>query len=512
MYVVDSGRAGHSESELASIALEDASLLIVSTDATGLIRVFGGECERLTGIPEQDARGRPVWEVIAQRDERAALREAFAGGLRAFPARFVAHSYGADGSVRVVIWSQRAVYTESGTVDRVVFTGVDVTDRERVEELVRDTGARQELILDQLPAVHWTTDRKLTFTSGGGAALAGLGFQPAQLDGVSLFTLFGTDRTDHPNIAPSLRALEGETVVYDADWLGRVFYVVTKPLRDYAGDIVGTINVGLDVTERVEAERERDRLLVAERRALGEAKAALAQRDEFLSIASHELSTPVTSLQLALDSLSSKEARGAAADQLLELAAKQTTRLSRLIGELLDVSRIRAGRLVIEPEPTDLAAAAGEVAARLGPAARAAGCELQLRAPAPVLGTWDRSRLEQVISNLVENAIRHAPGAPITVRAEPRDDGAALEVADRGPGIDPKRLPYIFDRFERATSARHHGGLGLGLYIVWKLVVAHGGEVSVATSLGRGTTFRIRLPRRAPAADLPTSGSRQERT
>jgi PAS domain S-box-containing protein len=492
--------------ELAAMALEDASVLLVTTDAVGRIEVFSGACERLTGVTEAAIRGRPFWEFITYDDERSRLQSRFAHGADTITDRFVAHWADESGQPRVILWARRVITTSTGTIVRVVFTGVDLTERERVEETLRETGARHELLLEQLPAILWATDCSLHFTSGTGAALAGLGLRPGQLEGVSLFTFFGTDRPDDPVIEPSLRARAGETVSYQAEWLGRMFDVVSKPLRDPGGDIIGTIGLALDVTDRVAAERERDRLFAAERAAREEAERALELRDEFLSIASHELATPVTTLLLAVDALVAKEVNGIAADRLLATASKQTHRVTKLINELLDVSRIRAGTLDLELTEMDLSATAREVAARLEPLAQRAGCELEVEAQTPIIGSWDRSRIEQIVSNLIGNAIRHAPGARITMRTENCDGEAMLEVADRGPGIPPDRLPHIFERFERATSARHHGGLGLGLYIVRELAEAHGGHVTVESQLGAGATFRVYLGRQAGDAERPAGG------
>jgi PAS domain S-box-containing protein len=494
--------------ELAAMALEDADVLLVGTDGAGRIQVFSGACEALTGRSQAEVRDRPIWELVAHDDERAVLRDAFTDPENQMPRKLVAHWCDAVGDRRVLVWSTRTIVAPGRGVARILFTGVDVTDRERTEAMLRENAAWPEFLLHELPAIVWTVDRSLRFVTTGGTALEGLGLRPGQMEGVSLYTYFHTDRSDHPNIAPTLRALEGETVTFDSEWLGRVFQVVTKPLREPSGEITGAIGLALDVTDRVEAERERDRLLRAERAARAEVEHALEMRDEFVAIASHELSTPMTSLRLAMETLTSGEATGSAADRILAAAARQTAKMTRLVGELLDVTRMRANRLVLQPVEMDLRAVVHEVTSRLEPLARKAGNVFTTRGPSPVLGCWDRARIDQVVSNLIENAIKHAPGAQIVVDVGSSHGQAVLEVSDRGPGISPDRLPRIFDRYERATSALTNGGLGLGLYIVREVVQAHGGEVTVESSPGAGTTFRVCLPRRAPTTSKGPDPSR----
>jgi signal transduction histidine kinase len=227
-------------------------------------------------------------------------------------------------------------------------------------------------------------------------------------------------------------------------------------------------------------------------------KEAVQLRDEFLSVASHELRTPVTSLQLAVQSALSAIPPSPPApsfvQQALASAERQTRRLTRLVNALLDVSRIQAGRLELEPEPVDLSALTREVMANLSDDFRRAGCAVALHAPEAVVGRWDRARLEQVVTNLLTNAAKYAAGKPVDVTVDKVDRHARFAVRDQGIGIAVDRQARIFERFERAVSARHYGGLGLGLYIVKKIVVAHGGRVHVESAPGHGAAFTVELP------------------
>jgi signal transduction histidine kinase len=174
----------------------------------------------------------------------------------------------------------------------------------------------------------------------------------------------------------------------------------------------------------------------------------------------------------------------------------QADRLHHLINALLDVSRIASGRLELELEEVDLSQLAAEVVARFQDEAVRAGCTLGASVPAPVVGQWDRNRLEQVLTNMVTNAIKYGPGKPIEVVVEVSDARARLAVRDQGVGIAPDDQQRIFDRFERASSTRSFGGIGLGLWIVREIVRAHEGEVRVESALGAGATFIVDLPYR----------------
>ena len=243
--------------------------------------------------------------------------------------------------------------------------------------------------------------------------------------------------------------------------------------------------------------RTRARLLAADR----ELRAALSQRDEFISIAAHELRTPLTALVLQLDSLvKAMPPEDERVGRKLDTARRQTARLAALIEELLSVGRISTGRLQLELAELDLAALVRDVAAQQRAQAEHAGSTLTVDVPATVVGRWDAARLEQVLSNLLGNAIKYGAGRPITIELAADADRAVLRVRDRGIGIPPDELPRIFDRFARAVSVRNFGGLGLGLYIAREIVEAHGGTIAATSTPGEGATFTVTLPRGGAAS------------
>jgi signal transduction histidine kinase len=245
-----------------------------------------------------------------------------------------------------------------------------------------------------------------------------------------------------------------------------------------------------------------------------QARQAVRIRDEFLSVASHELKTPLTSLKLQVQSLIEMpptivdplEAKRVASS--FALTERQVRRLERLINNLLDVSRIAVGRFGLQLEDTDLSECIREVAAQLSAEMARSGSTLSLHLPEHALGRWDPLRLEQVVVNLMTNAVKYGEGKPIEVSLELDELKARLSVRDRGIGVDVADHERIFGRFERAVSL-NYGGLGLGLYITRQIVLAHGGTICVASSLGNGSTFTVELDRGGPPEVAPANDRSQ---
>jgi PAS domain S-box-containing protein len=268
------------------------------------------------------------------------------------------------------------------------------------------------------------------------------------------------------------------------------------------GRIVAWLGTFTDIDDRKRDEEERARLY-------REAQEAIRVRDEFLSIASHELRTPITPLQLQLQAFLRSLKKGSPngfspekAAAKLEVAARQLERLTKLIDELLDVARITGGRLTLERERVDLSKIVADVVARFAEQLERAECNVSVACPASAVGDWDPLRVEQIVVNLLSNAMKYAPGKPIEIAVDVDPHTARLCITDQGMGIARENLGRIFDRFERAVSARAYGGLGLGLYITRQIVDAHGGAIRVESEEGVGSTFTVELPIVRPPATL----------
>jgi PAS domain S-box-containing protein len=226
-----------------------------------------------------------------------------------------------------------------------------------------------------------------------------------------------------------------------------------------------------------------------------EALRAVQMREDFLSITSHELRTPLSPLRMQIDfareTITSDPEK---AKQVLGRADKQVDSLVRLVDDLLDVSRITAGKLQMQIAPVDLGGLVEDVLKRFAPELARARCDVISRLERGVVGSWDHGRIEQVVVNLLSNAMKFGAGTPIEVEVSPLDGGAALRVRDHGCGIAPEDRERIFERFERATPVRSFGGLGLGLYIVRELVTAHRGTIELESVVGQGSRFTVKLP------------------
>ncbi len=267
----------------------------------------------------------------------------------------------------------------------------------------------------------------------------------------------------------------------------RWWHVVVSPVRDAAGGVHQILAVSRDITDRKQLEEELRRSIDA--------------RDQFLSIASHELRTPMTSIQLQLQMARATFVKSGSLPpdrlaRLLDLSMRQIRRLASLVESMLDVSSIHAGKLAVSRGPADLSRIAATAYERLRDQLDAAACNVTLDLAPELPGHWDADRIEQVVENLLANVIKYAAGSNVTLITRRSADCARLVVADRGPGVPADKHSAIFERFERVGSTRSIGGLGLGLFIARQLVEAHGGHICASDTEGGGATFTIDLPMR----------------
>lgn len=341
-------------------------------------------------------------------------------------------------------------------------------------------------------------------------ALAILDVQMPGMDGFQLAELMrGTERTKQIPIvfvSAAGRELDYAFKGYES---GAVDFM-HKPLDTHA--VRSKVSVFVDLyrtrkhmARQLEAlersQREQQVLLDELRSTKAELEDAVRIRDDFMSIVSHELKTPLNTLilevQLRKLQLGRNNLAAFSGDKLRQMVDKderQVQSLIRLIDDMLDVSRIRTGKLSIRPTKVDIGKLVAGMVENFAPQMEASGCSLLFQRPEPLIGVWDEFRIEQVLANLLTNAMRYGAGKPVQVSVSRQADDVCIEVRDQGIGISQKSLDRIFCQFERAEGSEGSAGLGLGLFIAEQIVRAHQGRIQVESEEGKGSLFRVLLP------------------
>ena len=467
---------------------ELANLLVCAVSSDGyLLRVSEG----LRIHFGENLVGRHVSEVIHAEDFALLIPEVTAGirSQKGFTNRR-ARCLRADGSWMQVAWSGGA-----SKGDQIICVGMEIADSPSVGE---DQQRWFENILDYLPI-------PLMFLEPGTARMLFANRKALELSQGKLadkstpedyFAIYKvTDARGEPvalDQLPAVRAARGE-VVHDQELVwhtdaGPIWFLArTVSIPALYGKPATILFLNQDITSLKAVEQDLIRLIRA--------------RDEFLSIASHELKTPLTSLQLQaeirlreLKKRPSQVMDPRRFEEDLSNDLRQIKRVARLIDDMLDVSRIRSGKLALRRTCFDLGELAREVAARFAPQATLEGVRIDVHIDGPISGYWDRFRLEQVCLNLLTNALRYGEKKPVRLEVKAAHESAFIHVKDLGIGIDPKDHARVFDPFERAVSANEISGLGLGLHIAREIVRAHGGSIHLRSQPREGSEFIVQLP------------------
>jgi PAS domain S-box-containing protein len=495
---------------------------VIATDELARITRVNPVAAKLTGWSEIEGLGRPIDEVFrivneethAQVEDpvRRVLREGIVVGLANHTSLI-----SRDGSERPIADSGAPIRDDAGRTRGVVLVFRDVTAERAMERSLEEREERLRALIDGVRDYAITmidTEGRLTYWNAGAERMKG--YRAQEVLGRH-YSLFYTEE-DRAGGKPDdvLRMATDQGRVEDEGWRLRkdgskfLAHVVTSAIYDEKGQLRGFAKVTRDVTERRRMEEEsrehRSRAIAAQ--------LALKERDAFISVAAHELRTPLTALQLKLQGLEGFLAEGSVkpgaaggASSRLDAAVKQTRRLGELVERLLDVSRIVSGRLEMTLEEVDLSELARQVVDEFREHALENGSEIHLAATERASGWWDRLRLQQVVTNLISNAVKYGQGKPIDLSVEDLGDHVRLMVSDQGIGISPDSIERIFERFERAVPGHHFGGLGLGLYVARYIVEAHGGTVNATSTTGQGTTFVVELPKRVPEKHEEMVGS-----
>ncbi len=466
---------------------------LVAFDADFRCIYWSRRMAEMFGLAAGEVIGQPLGEFFPLLGDNRHASEALAGKRTASTNRtYSIPETGKQGSLDAYYFP---VLATSGTILCGAALIRDITESKRAEQQRQETELRFRNMADVAPVLLWMadTDGLCTF------------FNQTWLDftGRTLEQEWGVGWAEGVHFEDFQRCMDTYVAGFNKRRRFEMEYRLRRQDGEYRwildrgtprftpeGDFAGYIGSCVDITDQKRVETDLRR--------------AVREHDEFLSIAAHELRTPLTSLQLQVDNLglvvdraSLEEATRDRLKKCSTSATRQVRRMVTLVEQLLDVSRLTIGTLALSIEQTNLSALVTEVVERFADLARTTNTDLLVVKPEVAFGLFDRARLDQVLSNLVANALKYAPGKPIDITLEVHELKVVISIKDHGPGIAPHDQERIFERFERAVSARNYGGFGLGLWIARQIVDAHAGTVRVDSRLGDGARFTVELPRSA---------------
>ncbi|MFL6216474.1 MAG: PAS domain S-box protein [Blastocatellia bacterium] len=490
--------------KLLAITLGSIGDAVIATDTEGRITFINPVAESLTGWRRGEAIGRPLAEVFVIVNEGTrqpvespvdkVLREGVIVGLANHTVLIRK-----DGSDVPIDDSGAPIKDDQGQLSGVVLVFRDISERRRVEEALSFVASIVESSEDAIigkrldgTIVSWNTGAERLY-----------GYRAEEVVGKHIRLLVDPEQDDIDRILEQLRSGNRvhhyETIRVKKSGERVDVALTISPIKGPNGTLTGASTIARDISERKQAERERERLLAEAQRARALAEDANRLKDEFLATVSHELRTPLNAIVGWSHMLRNRSFDEATTERALETIERNAKVQAQIVEDILDVSRIITGKLRLNVQPIDIASIIESALDSVRPAADAKEIRVQtILDPhtAPVSG--DGNRLQQVVWNLLSNAVKFTPrGGRIEVRLQQADSHAEIVVTDTGQGIQSELLPFVFDRFRQgdSTSTRIHGGLGLGLAIVRHLIELHGGTVTAASAgQDHGAVFTVRLP------------------
>ena len=417
-----------------------------------------------------------------------------------------------DGTVRWVRSIGRVYRNRRGQPMRMAGVALDISRLKQAETALRESEERYRVLAEAMPQMVWMADR------------TGVQYWNQRwydYTGISSGTALGTAgaQTVHPDEQEQALVLwqqaletgggfELEQRIRRHDGVYRWFINRGLPVADSRGQVTRWVGTITDIDDKKQLEDQRARLLDQERVAREAAETANRIKDEFLAVLSHELRSPLNPILGWARLLRTTQLSAAKTEYALETIERNARQQSQLIDDLLDVSRILRGKLILNSLPTSLTAVVHDALETVRSVSETKGVQLQTEldsAPFKVLG--DPNRLKQVVWNLLSNAVKFTPaGGRVSVRLDYVESWAEIQISDTGKGIDPAFLPHVFDRFRQAdsTTTRDFGGLGLGLAIAHQIVDMHSGTIQAdSPGEGQGANFTVRLPVMLTAVEEP---------
>jgi PAS domain S-box-containing protein len=496
------------QSDFSSVVELIKDYAVFLLDANGRVRTWNLGAQRIKGYQASEIIGEHFSRFYTAEDVKAdlpakALRTALQDGRyekEGWRVRKDGSRFWAD----VVITPVRAA---SGELAGFVKVTRDLTERKIAQENLRQSRERSRLLVENVrDYAIFFVDLSGTVGTWNSGAEQMTGYRPDQIVGSHFSILYPPEEVKEGRPRRDLEIAVRDWRVEYEGWRvrkdGSRFQaeIAMWVLYDDRGATVGFIISIKDVTERNRVQEERALRLAAE--------AALREREDFLSMASHELRSPLSALKLYVQTIREELKSGnlertiAKLPERLERVQKQADRIEALISRIMTVSIVSAGHIKLDPQNVDLSALASAVITDMREAAQQANCEVSLQTPGPVEGFWSREHIEEVVRNLLQNALKFGRGKPIQIEVGADETHAWLNVKDRGIGIGEADQERIFERFRRNVDSRNYGGLGLGLWISRQIVELSGGVITVRSKPGQGATFAFSLPR------FPLDGAR----
>jgi PAS domain S-box-containing protein len=473
--------------------VEHSPLPIVVIDISGIVKLWNPACEKLFGWSSAEVRGKLIPLIAGGREEEFySILSKVKQGHKVSNLEMTRLTKSKN-TIDVLISASPLPNRED-----IIALFSDLTQVRQAEESRKKSERMVQEIIDRSPYLTYIKDKSGAFILVNSEFEKIFNKDKNEIIGNTDFELFSDEEAKR--FSRNDEKVWREKIPYHYEEIATIdgkqlFYMSTKfPLLDDKGNPYAIAGISIDITQR----KEMENTLRAHE---SELKYAVEARDRFLSIASHELKTPLTSMKLQLQFYKRQIERHKAdylaearVNKLITDSLKQTSNLERLVNDMLDISRINTGKLTYHFDKTDMCEIVNEAVESVRPTIERSGSKIIIASCGPLFGMWDAQRMEQVLINLLTNAARYGKGNPIHVNLSLENGWVRIEVADQGMGIDIRDQERIFGQFERAVRQNEISGFGLGLYIAKKILSAHGGNLTLKSALDKGSVFTISLP------------------
>jgi PAS domain S-box-containing protein len=496
----------HSEA-FKNRVLESSSDCIKVLDLEGRLLYMNTGGKDLLEIDDLSSYLGSEWLRFWQEDNRVLAAAAFATAKGGEVGKFQGYCATVKGTPKWWDVVVTPIWDGSGQVIQLLSTSRDITEakhdevvRRQTEAELRQKNAILDVINESAPTPIFVKDRQGRIIYANPATLAVLGKPAAEVIGAQDRDLYPSPEDADRVMANDQRIMatgQMEVVEESPDGV-RTFLGTKAPYYNEAGEVIGLIGIANEITDRVQIERDRERILTEKQAALAESERVNRIKDEFLAVLSHELRSPLNPILGWTKLLQTGKLSPSTTLEALATIERNAKVQTQLIDDLLDMARVLRGKLTLHTAPVSLVTVIKSAIDTVQTAITAKSIQIQSQLTEIGQVAGDAVRLQQIVWNLLTNAVKFTPsGGRVEVRLEAVDNQAQITVTDTGRGISPDFLPHIFESFrqEDASVTRKHGGLGLGMAIVYQLVEAHGGTITATSpGEGQGATFVVQIP------------------